>query len=81
MGAERTVQSIRCALCRPVLVRKNADGIYFGRAQYVHKRDEIEKEETVLRVVWWKAHLLWYSAAKKNTIYLMLTNLKQAKHI
>ena len=53
-------------MCRPVLVRKNADGIYLGRAQYVHKRDETEKQETVLRVVWWKAQLLWYSAAKKR---------------
>ena len=68
-------------MCRPVLVRKNADGIYLGRTQYVHKRDETEKQETDLRVVWWKAQLLWYSAAKKNTIYLMLTNLKQARHI
>ena len=38
-------------MCRPVLVRKNADGIYLGRTQYVHKRDETEKQETVLRVV------------------------------
>ena len=35
-------------MCRPVLVRKNADGIYIGRAQYVHKRDETEKQKTVL---------------------------------